>query len=200
MFNVRADQTPGGLFRARPEHCPKSKQEKYKRLHFYVSKLGVALSDLLMEALLDLRRNAYQYQDSNMQRIALKAYGDEEYTNAVKELLCIWLHLEAMDQGGDTMPDWLLGFLRLAFGATDILIAHPRAAEVLNSYGHCVDEESLCREAAVKACRALGFEETSEMFAPRLRPILTQSSQVRQSILREALVSPLEEIIAHPLA
>lgn len=196
MSNVRADQLPGGLFRVRPEHCPKTKQEKYKRLHFYVSRLGVSLSDFLMESLLDLRRTAYKFQDPKVQQIALKAFNDEEYTNAVKELLCIWLHLEAMDQGGDSMPDWLLGFLRLAFGATDILIPHPRAMDVLNSYGHCVDEESLCAEATIKACRSLGFGTAATAFAPQLSPVLLQTGPVRQSILKEALILPLDKIIA----
>lgn len=200
MTKVKTDQMPGGLFRVRPEHCPKSKQEKYKRLHFYVSRLGVSVSDLLMENLLDLRRKAYQYQDPNVQQTALKAFNDEEYTNAVKELLCIWLHMEAMDQGGDSMPDWLLAFLRLAFGATDILIPHPRAMTVLNGYGNCTNEEALVREAATKACRALGFGEAASSFAPQLAPLLLQTSQTRQQILQESLVMPLEQIISYPLS
>lgn len=199
MSNVRTDQLPGGLFRVRPEHCPKTKQEKYKRLHFYVSKLGVALSDYLMEALLDLRRNAYRFPQPDVQQAALKAYDDEEYTKAVKELLCIWLHLEAMDQGGDRMPDWLLSFLRLAFGATDILIPHPRAMDVLNSYGHCTTEEMLCQEATLRASQSLGFGESAPTFAEQLIPVLTQTGQIRQAILKEALVLPLETIISHQL-
>jgi hypothetical protein len=199
MSNVRTDQLPGGTFHVRPEHCPKTKQEKYKRLHFYVSKLGVALSDNLMEALLDLRRTAYRFPDPEVQQVALKAFNDEEYTNAVKELLCIWLHLEAMDQGGDHMPDWLLGFLRLAFGATDILIPHPRAMDVLNSYGHCNNEEMLCQEATVRASRSLGFGNSADVFAPQLIPVLLQTGQLRQAILKEALVLPLDSVISHSL-
>ena len=200
MSNVRAEQLPGGLFRVRPEHCPKTKQEKYKRLHYYVSRLGVSLSDALMELLLDLRRTAYRYQDPQVQKSALKAFDDDEYTNAVKELLCIWLHLEAMDQGGDLMPDWLLGFLRLAFGATDILIARPRAMDVLNSYANCINEDQLVREACEKASRALGFGDAARIFAPQLAPILLQTAPVRQTILKESLVRPLEEIIANPVS
>ncbi len=200
MSNVQPDYVSGVLFRVRPEHCPASKQEKYKRLHYYVSRLGVAVSDYLMEALLNLRRSAYQFQDQRVQQLALKAYNDDEYTSAVKELLCIWLHLEAMDQGGDRMADWLLGFLRLAFGATDILIAHPRAMDVLNSYGHVADENSLCQETATRACRALGFGEAATVFAPLLVPILNQTGQTRQAILKESLTLSLETIIAHPLA
>lgn len=200
MANVQPGFVSGGLFRVRPEHCPGSKPEKYKRLHYYVSRLGVAVSDYLMEALLNLRRTAYQFQDQRVQQLALKAYSDDEYTAAVKELLCIWLHMEAMDQGGDTMPDWLLGFLRLAFGATDILISHPRAMDVLNSYGHVGDEATLCKEAAIRASRALGFGDASTVFAPVMVPILTQTGQTRQAILKESLSLSLETIMAHPLA
>lgn len=199
MSNIRADQLIGEIFRVRPEHCPKTKQEKYKRLHFYVSRLGVALSDLLMESLLELRRAADGFKDSEIQQAALKAYSDEEYSRGVKELLCIWLHIEAMDQGGDLMPEWLLGFLRLAFGATDILIPQPRAEEVLNSYSHCTNEDLLFREATVKAGRALGFGKAATIFAPRLTHILLETGPVRQVILKEALVLPLDKIITYPL-
>lgn len=199
MANVRANQLPGGLFRVRPEHCPKTKQEKYRRLHFYVSRLGVSLSDYLMEVLLNLRRDAYQFSEPAIQQMALKAFDDQEYTFAVKEMLCIWLHLEAMDQGGDSMPDWLLGFLRLAFSATDILVGQPKALDVLKAYSHCTDEESLCRLACIKTANHLGFGLHAESFAPFLKGLLYQTGSLRQSILKESLTAPLESLsLEHP--
>ncbi len=199
MSNREGHQGTSNLFRVLPEHCPRTAKEKYKRLHFYVSKLGVAVSDFLIESLLNLRSSAHLYQDAQIQQLALKGYNDEEYTSSVKELLCIWLHLEAMDQGGDAMPDWLLRFLRLAFGATDILIPRPRAQQVLNSYGHCADEESLITESALRAGHALGFGETATIFAPNLSPILSDTGKVRQTILQEALALPLEKVTKLPI-
>src|SRR5688572_25122735 len=120
MTSGRVEGVP--VFKVRPEHTPKSKPETYKRLHYYVAKMGVTVSDQLQEALIDLRRSAYSMTDPQMQNLALKGFNDDEFVSAVKELLCIWMHMEAMDQGGEHMPPWLLTFLRLGFGATDYMI------------------------------------------------------------------------------
>ena len=194
MGTSRGEELPRGLFQVRLEHCPRSKEETYERLHFYVSWLGVAVADSLQDCLLDLRRKAGMTDNRAVQRLLLKGYSDEEYVAAVKEILCIWLHLEVIDQGGEEAPEWLVSFLRLAFGCTDRLIAEPKAWNVLSSYEHCEDFVSLCRQTSMRVSRSLGFAEHAEGISPAFHPALIQSSSRRQQILEEALTLPLETI------
>src|SRR5437879_4678292 len=146
MMSGKVEWRPS--FRVRPEHAPKSKPETYKRLHYYVAKMGVTVSDQLQAVLIDIRRQSYT-MPSELQRIALKGFSDDEFVSAVKEVLCIWMHMEAMDQGGEEMPPWLLTFLRLAFGATDYMIPKPGATEIMMSYEDCNNVNSLVYQVSM---------------------------------------------------
>lgn len=182
-------------FQASDEHAPRSKTEAYKRLHYYVSKMGVTISDQLQLALIDLRRNAHQLPEDGLQKLAIKGFRDDEFVPAVKEILCIWLHLEAIDQGGEKMPDWLLTFLRLAFGATDYMIPRPTAADVMGAYEHTSDLTELCLQSSVKVAQILGFGEHARIFAPSISPVLLKTEALRQQILQKALMLPAETIL-----
>jgi hypothetical protein len=194
MVGAKVEGLPGGVFRVRPEHNPKTKSEKYKRVHYLVCRLGLAVSDRLQEALVDLRRQAYQAPSPELEQLALKGYSEDEFVGAVKEILCIWLHQEAVDQGGPQAPPWLISFLRIALGATDILIPYPRAMDVFAEYSDCDDMRSLCREAAVRAAGRLGFGENSEVFAAAVVGLLVYNREDRQRVLQDALTLPIGEI------
>ncbi len=199
MHETRGEELPPGLFQARPEHRPATKEEWNERLNFYACWMGVAVSDALYECLMALRQAAPNLPNNTVRNLALKAYSDEEYAAGVKEVLCIWLHLEAMDQGGDNSPPWLLTFLRLAFSASDHLIAEPPALAVMHSYEDFGDVVVLCRAAANRTCRALGFAEFSPGFAAALEKVFLQTAPQRQQILQEALTLPLETVRTRPL-
>ena len=199
MQETRGEELPPGLFQVRPEHCPATKDELYQRLNFYASWMGVAVSDALYECLTELRLAAPKLPSDEVRQLALKGFTDEEYAAAVKEILCIWFHLEAMDQGGESSPPWLISFLRLAFNASDYLIANPKALDVMNAYSEHGDIGSLCREAATRACHALGFGEYSPGFSAALEKAFFQTGPQRQQILEEALTLPLETMRSRPL-
>lgn len=194
MSSARAGGLADGMFRVLPEHNPTSKTDKYKRIHYLVCRLGLTVSDRMQEALIDLRRQAYQAPNSELERLALKGFSEEEFVGAVKEVLCIWLHQEAVDQGGPTAPPWLLSFLRVALGATDILIAQPRAADVFAGYEDCDDMRTLCNAAAARAAERLGFGEHAAEFAPAVIGLLVYNRESRQKILADALTLPVSEI------
>lgn len=196
MTSAKLEGQPGGVFRVRPEHNPSNKQEKYKRVHYFVCRLGLTVSDRLQEALIDLRRSAYDAPTPELMQLALKGYSDDEFVGAVKELLCIWLHQEAVDQGGPQAPPWIMGFLRLAFGATDILVAEPRALDVFSNYHDCDDMRSLCRAAAIRTAFILGFGEHSLQFAAAVAGLVVHNRADRQRILRDALTLPIDQILA----
>lgn len=178
-----------------PEWAPKSKQEAYKRLHYYVSKSGVAVSQLLQEALVNLRQNAHNLADEDLQKLALKGFSEDEFAPAVKELMCIWLHVQALEQGSERMPPWLLTFLRLAFGASDYVLPHPKAQEVLSKYEDTSDLTALALQCSIKVASLLGFGDAAETFAPVFSPIVLQTNSSRYQILHDALTLPLDVVI-----
>jgi len=196
MTNGKTEGVAGDVFRPGPEQNPRSREETYKRLHYYAARLALAVSDHLQDALINLRRKAYGLTDPELKKLALKGYSDEEYVTAVKEILCIWLHLEAVEQGGEEMPRWLLSFLRLTFGATDYIINEPKALDVVHSYEPSDDLNTLCQQTSLRACRALGFGDAANQFVPAILPVLMQTTSVRHQILERALVTPLERIEA----
>ncbi len=191
---------PVDEFVAQPEHSPKSRDETYQRVHYYVAKLSVTASDQLQQALINLRRSAYNLTDANLQRLALKGYTDEEFASAVKEILCIWLHMEAMDQGGDGMPEWLLTFLRLAFAASDYVIQKPSAHDVMMSYEHCENLASLAVQTSMRVTRWLGLGEHADQFAPSIYPVLLETAQARQQVLERALTLPRQALLTESVS
>lgn len=182
------------LFRAEPDNEPKSDEERNFRLDYYTCRLAITASEQLTEALIGLRNAADRLQPPELGTLALKQFKQEEFSAAVKEIVCIWIHQEAVDQGGDALPEWLRQFFRLAFGAADYMIAKPTAWEVMHAYGRCHDMVALCMEACCRVCDELGFGIASMTFSPAVMPIVLQTGQIRQRVLQEALALSLKEL------
>ena len=178
-----------------PALNPKSRSERYKRVHFYVSQMGISVSLRLKERLLAVRGLATKIKDPDLSSLARKSFSEAEFLPAVKELLSIWIHLDAADQGGDLMPSWLMNYFKLALYASDYLIASPEAMSVLDLHSDCSDPESLHSEVAIKVCQYLGFGAAAAAFAPGVRPLLSESRLIRQTHLRDSLSLPLDELL-----
>lgn len=181
-------------FHARPEHNPKDRTEKYRRVHYYVSRMGVAISNQLKQALLALRNAAPQLQTEQMRVVASKQYTEDEFLPAVKELLCIYIHLDAIDQGGELMPAWLMNYLKLALHATDYLIATPEAMFVMESHADCRSLQELTNEVSHSVCQTLGHGGCSRAFAPAIGTLIKSSQATRNRILKDSLTMPLIEL------
>ncbi len=173
---------------------PATNEEMYKRLHYYVAGLATTASSQLYEALLDLRRTAPGINNILLRQTAFKQFSNQEFSAAVKEVMCLWLHLEAVAQGGEDMPGWLLNFFQLSFGAADYTVPVPRANEVMAAYKSCQDVASFCYEGAIRVCMSLGFGENSLDFAPAINPVLLQTSSLRSQCLKSALMLPTQEL------
>jgi hypothetical protein len=191
-----AEQAASGdtRFYVTPALNPKSRSERYKRVHFYVSQMGISVSVRLKERLLAIRALSGKIRDPDLSSLARKNFSESEFLPAVKELLCIWIHLDAAEQGGDLMPPWLMNYLKLALYASDYLIASPDAMSVMDLHSDCVDLDSLCNEVSIKACEYLGFGAAAAAFAPGVKPLLSESRLIRQLHLRNSLCLPLSEL------
>lgn len=184
------------FFLAETKHCPRSAKERYRRIHYYVSTLSVSISEQLKQILLAIRHVSDQIKNDEIRQVAQKPFSEAEFLPAVKELLCIWIHLDAIDQGGHSMSDWLLNYLRLSLFATDFLISRPGAVAVLDLHGKCPDSEALASEVCLKMCEYLGFGPHAKAFAPALHSLILQSRPFRQKILRDSLCLPVDELRA----
>lgn len=196
LFQMAEEAARGDTrFYVAPALNPKSRSERYQRVHYYVSQMGISVSARLKERLLAIRGLAGKIRDPGLASLARKNFSEAEFLPAVKELLCIWIHLDAADQGGDLMPPWLMNYLKLALYASDYLIAQPDAMSVMDLHSDCPDINSLCSEVSIKACEYLGFGAAAAAFAPGVRPLLSDSRPIRQRHLRNSLCLPLEELV-----
>lgn len=191
---MAADSEKGlEIFKAQAEHEPKSETDKYERLHYYVYHSSLKIIDLLRRSLADIRKSAPD-QAPELQRLALKPCKSPEMTLALKEVLCVWFHLEALDQGGEGAPGWVLRFLRLSIACSDHEIPNPLGLDILHSYETCPDEAALSEIASVRTCKALGFGPAAETFAPAVRSIFVSTDAVRRDIFEEAMTLPLDRL------
>lgn len=193
MTEPQAPQTEQRFY-VRPQHNPKSRADRFKRVHYYVSRLGVTVSSRLKQTLLGIRQVAPKIQDERLRALATKPYLEPEFLQAVKELLCIMVHLDAADQGGEQMPAWLMTYLKLSLYASDYLISSPEAMDVMDLHADCPNLDVICSESALKACEYLGFGMDSPSFAPAIKAILVESRPYRQPILRDSLTLPLGQL------
>lgn len=185
-------------FYVTPALNPKTRSERYKRVHYYVSQMGISVSARLKERLMAIRGLAGKIKDEDLSALAAKSFSESEFLPAVKELLCIWIHLDAADQGGDLMPAWLMNYLKLALYASDYLIASPDAMSVMDLHSDCHDLDSLCSEVSIKACEYLGFGGAASAFAPGIKPLLIESRAIRQKHLQDSLCKSLDELSKDP--
>ena len=190
MSSEAVEDAPSNNFRVGAELCPKSKQETYKRIHYYVAKLGITVSDCLQDALIRQRKAAADLTDPKALQTALKGFSDDEFLPAVKEIMVVWLHLEALDQGGEQMDRWVRTFLRLAFGATDYLLPGPAAMQVIEAYDGCDEVFALYQEASYRIAFQLGFREPASYFASVVIPVFIDTGPLRQKALQMALSLP----------
>jgi hypothetical protein len=177
-----------------PGHTPRSAKDRYKRVHRYVSNLAMAASAQMKQALLVLRNAAAELPSPELQTAARKQYSQVEFLAATKELLCIWVHLEAVDQGGETMPGWLIEFLKLALAATDFVIEQPPAQAIMEQHGDCTETKVLIEQVCRSIAQKLGYGAVANILAPAFAPLLEKSRLLRQQALRDALTVDAAEL------
>ncbi len=188
------EQISSDSFRAGPQHEPQSEEERNFRLDYYTCKLAITASEQLTGALMSLRGAADRLKPPELGELALKHFKEEEFSAAIKEIICIWIHQEAVEQGAEGLPDWLRHFFRLSFGAADYMIAQPTAWEVMHAYGRCQDMVALCMAACCRVCSELGFGVAAMTFSPTVMPIVLQTGPLRQHLLEVALTSSLQDL------
>lgn len=191
MSELSVQQAPTA-YRPSPDHNPRSRQDRYRRVHYYVSQMGMTVSGQLRQALMTLRNAADQLNSPELREIARKQYTEEEFLPACKEILCIWIHLEAVDQGGEMMPAWLMNYLKLALYATDYLIDRPQAMAIMDSHADCADLPSLFQEVALTTGEFLGFGAHAATLAPAIKILLANSRPLRQRLLKDSLTLSIE--------
>lgn len=183
MSDFLASSNPP-IFRPNPGFNPRGRQERHRRVHFYAVQLAREASVSIRNSIVLLRQSNEAWR---------RQFTPQEFQSASKELMCIWVHLEAIDQGGESMPAWLMNYLKLALFAMDQLIESPRALDIMKQHQACTDVDSLYREVAESMLAYLGFSEMNNDIASALFPLLANSRAMRQSVLRESLLLQQED-------
>jgi len=181
------------VFRPKPGHHPRNRQEQHKRVHRYVSLLGNSASVQLQQSILKMRNAAEKMPTPQLQAAASKEISEEEFRWAIKELLCLWIHLEAVDQGGAGMPTWLINYLKLALYATDYLVAQPTAAEIMKAHAHCENLTELYSEVSESIAKYLGLGDCASSLGIAFVSLLTESRALRQNILKDSLTADVDD-------
>jgi hypothetical protein len=156
-------------------------------VHRYVSTLAEGASSRLNQALLVLRANAGKLPTPELQAAAEKQYAQTELSAATKVLLSLWIFQEAMDQGAESMPGWVMEFLKLSLHATDYLIAEPPARQIMETQCQCQQMDVLSRSTCEMIASSLGYGDSAKMLAGAFAPLLADSRTLRQNFLRDAL-------------
>lgn len=182
------------LYRPLPGHTPRSRNDRCKRVHQYAAKLAASASAELKHTLLALRNAADEQPATALQTAARKEFTEPEFLAAVKEIVCIWTYLEAVDQGGEMMPQWLMNYFKLALYAADYLIEHPTSANIMQAYADCSQMDELMARATRTIANHLGFGEHADKFCPSLAPLLENSRSIRQAALKQSLTQELIEL------
>jgi hypothetical protein len=178
MSDFLASSNPP-IFRPNPGFNPRGRSERHRRVHFYAVQLAKEASTSLRDVIVYLRQTNEAWR---------RQFTAQQFQSASKELMCIWIHLEAIDQGGESMPAWLMNYLKLALHAADQLIESPRALDVMKQHQQCTDLDSLYNEVIETIAANLGFTEMTNEIASAIFPLLVNSRAMRQSVLRESLL------------
>jgi hypothetical protein len=183
MSDFLASSNPP-IFRPNPGHNPRGRQERHRRVHFYTVQLAKEASTAIRDTIVYLRQSNDSWR---------RQFTTDQFQSAVKELMCILIHLEAIDQGGESMPAWLMNYFKLAFHAADQLIANPRSLDIMKQHQQCNDLDTLYMEVVDTIAANLGFTEMTNEIASAVYPLLVNSRGMRQSILRESLLLQQED-------
>ncbi len=126
-----------------------------------------------------------------LEKTAAKPFTEAEFLPAVKELVCIWIYLESLEQGGDGMPAWLTHYFKLGIFASDYLLSLPPAQDVLDSHALCLDLTTLHSSVGYSIARRVGFGMHARSLGPAFVPLVVSTRSVRQKILWESLTLPV---------
>lgn len=183
MSDFLASSNPP-IFRPNPGFNPRGRQERHRRVHFYAVQIAREASTAIRDTIVYLRSTNDEWR---------RQFTPQQFHSAVKELMCMWIHLEAIDQGGESMPAWLMNYFKLALNASDQLIASPRALDIMKQHQQCNDLDTLYGEVVETIATNLGFPEMTNEIASALFPLLTNTRVMRQNVLRESLLLQQED-------
>lgn len=184
MFNAPASK----FFQASDEFMPADQFEFADRLEYYLVRLSFASVELVKEFMLALTAQVLEEED----KVNFPLLEDAHLAGSSKELLCVWLHQEALEQGGEAMPEWLLYFLRAALFLTDAALPDMKMNDVFDCYDRCESFKDFCELASDRvASHVLPGVDTLGFTGQKWGLV---RSPVRNAILSEALALPASDI------
>lgn len=194
---VASSPTPE-LFQVTQEMCPATDHEANARIHYYAALMTTTIADVLKEAIMAIRNQGPKQEREIVREAAQKEFSQSQLIVATKEVCLNWLQQDAMEQGGESMPEWLVAFFQAAANAIDYKFPDPPLARLAPDYQFCLDKEFFCRKTAEKVCLELGFADLAGAFDQVVEKKLVLNL-ARQNILQRALSLPMDQILQESL-
>lgn len=184
----------GADFRAGDNLKPSSPEESAERAMYLTSATLAGCADFLQSLLLAFRNGQF---GEALSRAAARSFSDQEFMSAVKELACVSIYLTVLEQGGQSCPQWLTGYLFTSLRSTDKLPHGTRARELMQVHEFVAGAENICADAAAAACRCLGLSAQSAQAAAPMAQFLMDNTAYRAQLLAYSLTQPLDVLHRH---
>jgi len=182
------------ITRVPTELQPQSEEEAVDRATYLACSLALNCADLVTGTLMRCRSG--ELGDS-VRKASAKAFSQQEFAAAAKELTCIAIYASVLDQGADEAEEWLKDFLFLCLRVSDKIFTQPRARDIMLTHDTITTLPGICQDASTSACRSLGLGGMAKDVAVPMKDYLMLTRKYRCDLLLYALSQPVPVLSQH---
>lgn len=176
--------------------APENERESAERALFFATITGMESTRLLREYM-DVCEKEFHANEAS-KNIPMPEISQEEFAEAVKELLCfsIWLTLFEHAEVSADPPEWFKLFILQSIGLSDKLYAIPGAAEVGDKYPLAEGIELSCQLLSMNMAHKLKLGATAPGASLHLGTLIQDNEKVRAELMYLALTESIPSLDA----
>ena len=174
--------------------APATERESAERALFFATINGMESTRLLREYM-NVCEQEFHANEAN-KNVPLPEVSQEEFAEAVKELLCfsIWLALYEHAEAQSDPPEWFKIFILQAIGLSDKLYAIPGATEVGDKYPLSEGVEMACQLLSMNMAHKLKLGATAPAASLHLSSLVQNNERVRAELMHISLTETIESL------
>lgn len=173
---------------------PATERESAERALFFATINGMESTRLLREYM-NVCEQEFHANEAN-KNVPLPEVTQEEFAEAVKELLCfsIWLALYEHAEAQADPPEWFKIFILQSIGLSDKLYAIPSATEVGDKYPLSEGVEMACQLLSMNMAHKLKLGATAPAASLHLASLVQNNERVRAELMSLSLTETIESL------
>lgn len=173
---------------------PATERESAERALFFATINGMESTRLLREYM-NVCEQEFHSNEAN-KNVPLPEVSQEEFAEAVKELLCfsIWLALYEHAEAQADPPEWFKVFILQSIGLSDKLYAIPSATEVGDKYPLSEGVEMACQLLSMNMAHKLKLGATAPAASLHLSSLVQNNERVRAELMHISLTESIESL------